>query len=133
MLRDLLREIEANPDVPPETLRRRLLGEWNRLVNWAYRRIVESCRRHGAQPLFVFWPKIRQVEIRVSDERLVEKAEALGFATIVLDDAYGGWDSAAIQVAPWDFHPNPLGHRLVAESLYGKLLAWSRRSDPSTN
>ena len=42
---------------------------------------------------------------------------------IDLGDVYEGQDLAAIRVAEWDQHPNARAHRLIAERLYGELLA----------
>jgi len=123
VLAELLPELAVDPTLPAEQLRRQLRGGWDRLVTWADRAIVDAARAHGAAPVFVLLPKIRQTELTRADLRIVKTAEEAGFATIVLDSVYGEWDPAAIRLAPWDFHPNELGHRLIASRLYDDLVA----------
>jgi hypothetical protein len=121
VLRDFRGAVLVNPDLPVAEIRRQLRGDWSALVDWGYREIVAACRSCGAEPVHVFLPKIRQMELEPADRELIEAAERAGFRSIVLESVYGNWDGAAIQVAPWDFHPNALGHRLIAEALFARL------------
>jgi hypothetical protein len=34
---------------------------------------------------------------------------------------YDGQDLSAIRVAPWDNHPNAIGHRQIADAIYAQL------------
>jgi hypothetical protein len=121
VLQDLRNVVALNPELSVEEIRRHLRGEWSTLVAWGYREIVAACRSRGAEPVHVFLPKIREIELDPADRELIRAAEEAGFRSIVLDSVYGNWDGAAIQVAPWDFHPNALGHRLIAEALFERL------------
>jgi D-alanyl-lipoteichoic acid acyltransferase DltB (MBOAT superfamily) len=122
VLQDLLGEIAVDPSQSAEEIRRQLRGERRALNRWGYGKIVDACLRHDAVPLNVFLPKIRQIEMTRLDRELIELAEETCFQTIILEDVYGDWDSAAIRVAPWDFHPNALGHRLIADNLFDHLV-----------
>ena len=46
-----------------------------------------------------------------------------GFTVFDLRDVYAGYKPQSLQVAPWDWHPNPLGHRIIAERLERDLKA----------
>jgi hypothetical protein len=51
----------------------------------------------------------------------VAQASASGFTVLDLSSAYAGQDLKTIQMAPWDFHPNARGHRVIADALYNAL------------
>ena len=54
--------------------------------------------------------------------RQIEIARAAGFDTIDLLDTYTAVpDLAPLWVAPWDRHPNRLGHAMLGERLYQAL------------
>jgi hypothetical protein len=38
------------------------------------------------------------------------------------EGVFDGQPAEKIQVAPWDGHPTPFGHELIAERLYGELM-----------
>ena len=52
---------------------------------------------------------------------LQQFAQDAGFVVAPLHGVYGGYGQQEVQVAEWDNHPNALGHRLVAEMLYGEV------------
>lgn len=51
------------------------------------------------------------------------EAEHLGMVPLRLLGAYGEREREDVAVAPWDQHPNALGHRLLAEALLEQLVA----------
>jgi transcriptional regulator of nitric oxide reductase len=54
--------------------------------------------------------------------RQIEIAREAGFLTIDLLDTYAAVsDFAPLWVAPWDRHPNALGHAMLGERLYEAL------------
>ena len=88
------------------------------LLEWAYERITSSCREHGVTPVWVLLPMTYE-RLKDSDiERHVAAAEGAGFTTISLKDVYNSAAPNKLAIAPWDDHPNTLGHQLIAEHLY---------------
>jgi len=92
------------------------------LLARAYREIAERCREHGALPVWVFLPNIPSYPEEEQVAPLVAAAREAGFQVVNLLEVYAGRARSEISVAPWDGHPNPLGHSLVAEQLHRKLL-----------
>jgi hypothetical protein len=91
------------------------------LVARAYREIAQRCRGRGIAPVWVFLPNIPSYPEERQVAPLVRAAEEAGFRVVNLLGVYAGRLRSEITVAPWDAHPNPLGHRLVAELLHQRL------------
>ena len=53
--------------------------------------------------------------------------QAARLPVIDLFDVFPEAERPALRVAPWDDHPNAAGHRLIADRLYGQLLAFLTR------
>jgi lysophospholipase L1-like esterase len=50
--------------------------------------------------------------------RLLDLAKAAGFTAVVdVSDAFDGSDPATLAIHPSDFHPNALGHTLLARRM----------------
>ena len=50
-------------------------------------------------------------------------AREAGFVTVDLTDVYGDESPDLLRVAPWDMHPNALGHRMIADGIERGLRA----------
>jgi hypothetical protein len=108
----------------------RRLDPWmDELVEWGMGQIAEACRRQNVTPVCLLLPRTPE-DYKTAATRFAELAplaERAGFVTLSLPEAYGGHPEASIRMAPWDTHPNVLGHRLVGEGLYELL----RRNEPA--
>jgi hypothetical protein len=51
----------------------------------------------------------------------MEITREAGLVVIDMTDAYAGVDSPKQAIAPWDSHPNVLGHQLLADKLHDGL------------
>jgi hypothetical protein len=91
------------------------------LLARAYRELGERCRERSAVPVWVFLPNISTHSGGQDVEPLFAAADGAGFRVVSLRGVYDGHTRSEITVAPWDAHPNGLGHRLVAELLHQKL------------
>jgi hypothetical protein len=49
-----------------------------------------------------------------------------------VEDAFRGQDPKSLAVAPWDNHPNPFAHRLIAERVVEVLEAEQAALEPET-
>ncbi len=94
---------------------------------WGYRQIVEASRRHGAIPVWAFVPMSdNTIQPPETIEYLSAMAREAGFVVLNLGDAFDGQNAEEISVARGDYHPNELGHRLLADRLYDALRANDR-------
>jgi lysophospholipase L1-like esterase len=92
--------------------------DWAILGN-VYQEIVAGCRSHDVPVLFVLIPRVGSAADKADRARLVSLARKTGFSRILdLSDCYGGLDPSDLAIAPDDYHPNALGHSLLA----GRLL-----------
>jgi hypothetical protein len=92
------------------------------ILSWTYRQIVEVSLVHGILPVWIFMPTLEDPLHEEEIVHLTGLAEASGFIVLDLSDAYENQDPDSLVVAYWDKHPNAIGHRLIAEDLYRKLL-----------
>jgi hypothetical protein len=117
-LAELARRAGVTPSTPDARAERQLRPHWPELVGFAYRRIVDLSRQGGAIPVWVFLPRIGDAAEGFLDlPRLRELAREAGFVVVDLNGIFDAQDIDAISIAPWDRHPNALGHRLMRDAL----------------
>ena len=105
-------------------LERRLSAHIDEIIQWGLVRIAKISREHGAIPVYVVVPRTDEIEAlnnSESVEYLAEKAGENGYVTLNLEGTYQGYSQADLVVAPWDVHPNALGHRLISKRLFEEL------------
>ena len=73
-------------------------------------------------PVWVFLPTTKDDLRKDLVPTLELVATEAGFVTITLSDVYGDHDQSEVTLEEWDFHPNDLGHRLIAERLYQAIV-----------
>ena len=86
------------------------------ILTWAYESMAAICKNGNAKPVWVFLPTMRRAAAANHGpmEKLAAKA---GFATIILDEPYGGIDPEELKITETNYHPNARGHSLIADSL----------------
>ena len=85
------------------------------VARWALTRIARAARAGGAERvLYVVIPMPADRQPREDSERILRIARESGLEVHDLSGVYDGHDARALAVAPWDRHPNALGHRLIA-------------------
>jgi hypothetical protein len=61
------------------------------------------------------------------DKKIVEQRQWVvsesGCHTISIADVYDGYGQKDLQIADWDWHPNALGHELIAERMFSEFMA----------
>lgn len=122
-LREVFAEAGVDFDTPDFIAQRRLKPYTGEILQWGYEQIAQRCREAGAEPLWVFLPMIYEEQAELDLEQRKQGARDAGFAVIDLSKVYDEHEQAELQVAPWDNHPNAVGHELIAESLFPQLLA----------
>jgi hypothetical protein len=118
----VLRASGGRAGLPPEEFAHRLGPHRDALVRWALQREVAASRSHGALPVFVLLPLTTRDFEPSEERRIFELVRDAGGLPMILSDAYRGASLERIILTQADHHPNPLGHRLIAEGLYTLLL-----------
>jgi hypothetical protein len=106
---------QAGVSPPNEKL---LAEQTDAVLEALYREIADAARARGARPVWLFLPTIAMIGNDFDVESLAMLARRAGFAVLELDEIYGGHEVEELRLAPWDLHPNALGHQLIAERLH---------------
>lgn len=102
-----------------ETEALKKLGPYQQqILAGCYQHLSSESRRHGATPVFVFLPQVREGTWQEETQEILRIAAEAGFIILDLSDVYKNQDITKIRLAEWDDHPNILGHQLIAERLY---------------
>jgi D-alanyl-lipoteichoic acid acyltransferase DltB (MBOAT superfamily) len=118
-LDQVARECDVSKKTSLAAAERRLGKRSGDLVSWAYKRMAQQARDLGALPVWVYVPGIKEsAKSDVRYEQFRGYAADAGFETLDLRGVYGSANAASLAIAPWDYHPNADGHRLVAERLH---------------
>jgi hypothetical protein len=85
------------------------------IAGWALTRVANAARAGGAERvLYVAIPMPTDRQPREQVELIMRIARESGLEVHDLSGVYEGRDERTLTVAPWDRHPNALGHRLIA-------------------
>jgi hypothetical protein len=89
------------------------------VARWATERMASEIRANGGVPVML---AITPVDPLPRDpDALLRLAAEQGVLAFDLMHLYDGLDLSALRVAPWDNHPNAIGHRMIADGLYSQL------------
>jgi len=106
-------------DAPADAqMREVLIPQQARFLGAIYSRFVELARAHDVPAYWIYMPRVAQEQSAELQLRLAKEA---GFRILDLAGAYDGYNPKALEVAPWDQHPNALAHRLIADKLFEVL------------
>ncbi len=120
----VLRSIRLPAAATADAYRTRLEPLRWRLLEAAYRAIAADCRARGVPCVWILIPRVGRAVPAADHDRLVALARDAGFTAIVdVSDAFDGHDPADLALHESDFHPNALGHAILAERLAPALAA----------
>jgi D-alanyl-lipoteichoic acid acyltransferase DltB (MBOAT superfamily) len=125
-LTKILEEGRLEHGLPKGRMRKSFELVQDELMAQAYRSIQQRATQHGARSVWIFLqhpPVPSDFHIR-RVEGLQELADVTGFTTIRLDNDriyHDGKDWETLVLRPWDDHPNPQGHRNIAEELFRQM------------
>jgi hypothetical protein len=112
-LKEVAQKAMVTSDLPPGEIYSRLSRIEPEILLAIYRTIVDDCRRHSAQPVWVYLPIPASDANQVRD-KLIPIASEARFTVLDLS----GWDQDRQGLFPTsEYHPNGEGHRLIAEAL----------------
>lgn len=118
-LRELCRRADIDRDTAEEVMQRRLTPFGEELYAWTLHKMADICKDKGISPVFILMPVLGSLDTPESDLRLAGDA---GFTVVDLSGAFGKdyWNKK-LWITEWDGHPNPTGHRMIANRLYDLL------------
>jgi lysophospholipase L1-like esterase len=100
---------------------RRLRPHARDVLGQLYQIMADRSRAAGVAPVWMYLPGLDRVPDPADREILVSAARDAGFTIVDLSGVYEGRPRKEVTVAEYDFHPNALGHRLVAQRLLDEL------------
>lgn len=120
-IRRILDHIGADPAMSTDAFEAALQEHLPRILRLTYSRFVTTCKKRGVRPLWVLVPTLEMRGQPGEIAWLSGIAKKAGFETIELFGLYDGHDTFSTRIADWDYHPNELGHQLIADRLYQEL------------
>ena len=114
----------VNRDMPRAEISRRLDSYIPELLRWSYTSMSELFREQGIEHVAFVLPRVIDAgnDNIMGLERAVRQLRESGFETYNLGDVYGDLPVASLWLGPWDEHPNPQGHRLIADRIFQDLV-----------
>ncbi len=117
-----LERIAARAGIGAKTARfiaeRKLIPYWPQMIEWAYGEIGRNFREQGIVPVWVLQEGVYPGKGSDESGRMEKWARQAGFEVWTMEDVFQGADPESLIVAPWDWHPNAEGHRMISEELY---------------
>lgn len=117
--RALARHLGLQPRMPHAEFAARVRRVSDEVNDWALQRIATVVRDNGAVPVVLALNAV--IEDAPTDVPNIEAIRRAQFLVFDLLDVFPAQDRAALRVAPWDDHPNAIGHQLIADAFYGQL------------
>ncbi len=106
----------------PDEYKRALRPRHWEILGEVYATMARDCRDRGVPIIWVLIPRIGRPGDAPEKQALLQTARGAGFSCVVdVTSAYDGAEAAGLAVSSLDFHPNALGHALLARRLDGAL------------
>ena len=120
---EVVQKAQVTQDTSLSNAKRQLAPFGDELVSWAYAQIVADSQQQGFLPVWILLPRIVGVDEPEESAHLIELAKEAGFVVLDLQDVYWPENAESLRLEPWDWHPNPIGHQMIADRLYEMLVA----------
>jgi hypothetical protein len=120
-VKEIVQKAGITQDTSASDAKRRLQPYGDELVVWAYEQIMADSERQGILPIWILLPRIVGVDEAEESVHAIQLAQDAGFIVLDLQDVYGTEDIEVIRLESWDWHPNALGHQMIADRLYTLL------------
>ncbi len=121
-LNEFVSKAQLTPDLEETQALKQLEPYQKDILTWAYKQLAAQIRLHGATPVWVFLPQVREGTWQEETADSIQIAAQAGFIILDLSEIYKNQDITKIRLAEWDDHPNALGHRLIADRLFDAIL-----------
>ncbi|MDA1314937.1 MAG: hypothetical protein O2968_16525 [Acidobacteria bacterium] len=122
-LRQVVEEAGVSPEMPEQTVRRRLERYGKEMTHWSWGQVQEQCRERGIRTYMILIPGLLTEPVtRGFRQDVAAKSADYGFTSVDVADTFEDVPShESLAIAPWDGHPNAKGHRMLADKLFGEL------------
>ncbi|ADV60775.1 hypothetical protein Isop_0178 [Isosphaera pallida ATCC 43644] len=122
MYAETLAQAGARPGDRVDGYRRRLEPWRWAILEGVYRHIAQECRARGVRSWYILVPRVGKTTTPSQRRELLSLAARCGFDEVHdLTGVIPESDPARYALSPRDYHPNALGHRLLAEALIARL------------
>jgi hypothetical protein len=119
---EILRQAGVSAGMPAKGIEERIQPYMPQIMRWVLAETAEACRAAGIVPAVVYIPATSEDITMSRSRQWLDIGRELGFVTMNLEGVYEGRQAREIQLAPWDIHPNELGHRLIGERFHEALV-----------
>ncbi len=108
----------VRPLLSPDDYKRILRPRHWQILGEVYSTMVSDCKDRGVPIIWVLIPRVGRPSDAPDQRALFQRARAAGFSCVVdVTGAYDGLGADGLAVSALDFHPNALGHTLLARRL----------------
>ena len=119
-------EAGADSTMDEAEIMQRLEPYESRVLSEGYTQIVDLAEEAGAQPIWLFVPRVEQKarlqEQQLPVEHLMDLARGSGFTVYSIRDAYADVeDVEELALAPWDSHPSVYANQILGDHFYEEL------------
>jgi hypothetical protein len=122
-LSQIYQQAGISAGTPDLVIQSRLQAYVPELYEWIFRRFREQCEQRGIQALAVYRPQPGEVTERDEYLEFIRITRSVGLEMIDLSPAFEAVpDRDTLILAEWDTHTNALGHQLLADALYARLV-----------
>lgn len=117
----VVRKAAVTSDMPQPEALKKLLPYAEDLAELALKEASSEIRRMGAEPVYATIPIPARRKSQKDSQLLIEFAQAAGFLTLNLAEAFKDSDIAKLSLSATDFQPNAEGHQILARRVYDGL------------
>jgi len=124
-VQSVIRRAGVNGKMPALMIERRLQPYVTELCRWSFQRFAQQCAQRGVRPIVIYRPLPADFSGMESAARskMLGLARAAGLEVVDLSPAFDSvTDRSSLVLAKWDDHTTALGHRLLADKLYERLV-----------
>ena len=125
VVQSVIRRAGVNGKMPALMIERRLQPYVTELCRWSFQRFAQQCAQRGVRPIVIYRPVPADFSGMepAARNKILGLARAAGLEVVDLSPAFDSvTDRSSLVLAKWDDHTTALGHRLLADKLYERLV-----------
>jgi hypothetical protein len=125
VVQSVIERAGVNGKMPALMIERRLQPYVTELCRWSFQRFAQQCAQRGVRPIVIYRPLPADFSGMepAARSKILGLARAAGLEVVDLSPAFDSvTDRSSLVLAKWDDHTTALGHRLLADKLYERLV-----------
>jgi hypothetical protein len=125
VVQSMIRRAGVNGKMPALMIERRLQPYVTELCRWSFQRFAQQCAQRGVRPIVIYRPLPADFSGMepAARSKILGLARDAGLEVVDLSPAFDSvTDRSSLVLAKWDDHTTALGHRLLADKLYERLV-----------